>query len=169
MWFLASDPSLPEQVRLQMNEYGLCADEFQATGHWPHQLYVREARRMVGDSVFTQHNATSHPSLKDASIGCGAYNFDRLVTVAHLHAAPLFLSSPHHHAVHCSARVARSHNVQRIPCANNTFHCEPIPASASWAPSIGGAARSTPPGAPFYAMDEGDVEVYPGMWVTHCP
>ena len=79
MWFLASDPSLPEPVRLQMNEYGLCADEFQATGHWPHQLYVREARRMVGDSVFTQHNATSHPSLGDASIGCGAYNFDRCV------------------------------------------------------------------------------------------
>ena len=59
-----------------MAEYGLCADEFSDTTppHFPHQLYVREARRLVGDFVLTQ-NAPS-AALRARSIGLGSYVYD---------------------------------------------------------------------------------------------
>ena len=53
-WFLANDPGLPAGVREGMRGWGLPADEFSETGHWPPQLYVREALRLQGDWVLTQ-------------------------------------------------------------------------------------------------------------------
>jgi hypothetical protein len=43
MYYLANDSDVPETIREEMNTWGLCADEFTDTGHWPHQLYVRTA------------------------------------------------------------------------------------------------------------------------------
>ncbi len=54
--FLATDPRVPEKVRQDMQRFGLPKDEFPDTGGWPHQLYIREGRRMVSDLVLTEHH-----------------------------------------------------------------------------------------------------------------
>ena len=75
LWFLANDPRVPEEIRAEVGRWGLCKDEFQETGGWPHQLYVREARRMVSDYVMTQHNCQGREVAEDA-VGLAAYTMD---------------------------------------------------------------------------------------------
>lgn len=75
MWFLANDPRLPQKVRDFVNRWGLCKDEFVESGGWPHQMYVREARRMISDYVMTQHNCQGRKVAED-SIGLAAYGMD---------------------------------------------------------------------------------------------
>lgn len=74
-WFLANDPSVPEAIRTKMAQWGLCKDEFQDTGGWPRQLYVREARRMISDYVMTEHNCRGKIRAADP-VGLGAYGMD---------------------------------------------------------------------------------------------
>ena len=74
-YFLANDPRVPEDVRRWYSQWGLAKDEFIDNGHWPHQLYVREARRMVGDFVVTEnHLRRTVPTTR--SIGMGSYTMD---------------------------------------------------------------------------------------------
>lgn len=75
MWFLANDPRVPEDLRKRVSAWGLAADEFTDNGNWPHQLYVREARRMLGAYVMTQNNCQGKIEIED-SIGMGAYTMD---------------------------------------------------------------------------------------------
>lgn len=75
LWFLANDPRVPEAIRAEVGKWGLTKDEFTETGGWPHQLYVREARRMVGDYVMTQHNCQGR-ELADDPVGLAAYTMD---------------------------------------------------------------------------------------------
>lgn len=75
LYFLANDPAVPEALQEEVNGYGLAKDEFTDTGHWPHQLYVREARRMVGTYVMRQKDLQDDRE-KKASIGMGSYNSD---------------------------------------------------------------------------------------------
>lgn len=56
LWFMQNDAELPESVRRDAREWGLCRDEFVETGHFPTVLYVREARRIVGESTFTEQD-----------------------------------------------------------------------------------------------------------------
>ena len=74
-YFLAREEKVPAVLRDEMNRWGLARDEFVDTGHWPHQLYVREARRMVGEYVMTQRDVQDDLSKVDA-IGMGSYNSD---------------------------------------------------------------------------------------------
>jgi hypothetical protein len=75
VYFLATSPRVPENLRKEMQEWGPAKDEFRDTGGWPHQLYVREARRMVSDYVMTEHNCRGTVKAEDA-IGLGAYGMD---------------------------------------------------------------------------------------------
>jgi hypothetical protein len=74
-YFLQNDPRLPEEVRAAAGRWGLCRDEFPDTDHWPHQLYVREARRMVNDHVMTEHHCRGDRRVNDP-IGLAAYGMD---------------------------------------------------------------------------------------------
>jgi hypothetical protein len=73
--FMARDSRLPTGIREQVGRYGLCRDEFADTGGWPHQLYVREARRMIGQYVVTQSDCERRTEIAD-SIGLASYNMD---------------------------------------------------------------------------------------------
>ena len=56
IYFAQNDPAVPEAFRAEAGKWGWCRDEFVESGHIPPQLYVREARRMVGQRIFTQHD-----------------------------------------------------------------------------------------------------------------
>lgn len=75
IWFLATDPRVPAPYREPLQTWGLAKDEFTDTGHWPHQLYVREARRMTGTYVMTERDCDATRSAPH-SIGLGAYAMD---------------------------------------------------------------------------------------------
>lgn len=75
MWFLCHDSRVPPVVRDEVKQWGLPRDEFTATGGWPHQLYIREARRMVSDYVMTEKNCKWEETVPD-SIGLAAYGMD---------------------------------------------------------------------------------------------
>ena len=62
-------------MREKASRWGLCRDEFADTGHWPHQLYVREARRMIGEVVMTEHHCRGTRRVEDP-VGLAAYGMD---------------------------------------------------------------------------------------------
>jgi hypothetical protein len=75
MWTLANHPRVPEKVRKHFQRWGLARDEFVDNDNWPHQLYIREARRMLGDYVMTEANCRGTRRAED-SVGLAAYTMD---------------------------------------------------------------------------------------------
>lgn len=66
---------MPVEVREKMSRWGLAQDEFKDNGHWPHQIYVREARRMTGQFVMTEHELLKKRPTP-GSVGMGSYTID---------------------------------------------------------------------------------------------
>jgi len=75
LYFIANDPRVPEDIRTRMSEWGLAKDEFTDNGGWPHQIYVREARRMIGEFVMTENELMKKRPTPD-SAGMGSYTID---------------------------------------------------------------------------------------------
>jgi hypothetical protein len=75
MWTLANHPRVPKKVRAEMAKWGLAKDEFTDNDSWPHQIYVREARRMVSDYVVTELDCRRTRDTPQ-SVGMGSYNMD---------------------------------------------------------------------------------------------
>jgi hypothetical protein len=75
IWTLINNPRVPAKIREEVSRWGLCKDEFADFAGWPHQLYVREARRMVSDYIMTQHNCQGR-AVADDAVGLAAYTMD---------------------------------------------------------------------------------------------
>lgn len=75
IYFLANDPQVPAELQQRVKRFGIDPNEFKETGNWPHQLYVREGRRMVSDYVMTQANGDSTRKASD-SVGLASYPMD---------------------------------------------------------------------------------------------
>ncbi|HEX4145485.1 MAG TPA: FAD-dependent oxidoreductase [Pirellulales bacterium] len=75
VYFLGHDATVPEAIRREMLAYGWPKDEYQDNGGFTSELYVREARRMIGEYVMTEHDCLSHRAIGDG-VAYGSYNMD---------------------------------------------------------------------------------------------
>ena len=77
IWTLANHPRIPEKIRSAISKWGTCKDEFKdgPGDGWQSQLYVREARRMVGDYVMTEHECRGDRKVS-RPVAMGAYTMD---------------------------------------------------------------------------------------------
>lgn len=75
LYFYGHDPRVPQQLRDEMLKWGYPKDEYVNNGNWSPQLYVREARRMIGSYVMTQANCEGKEVVKDG-VGMAAYTMD---------------------------------------------------------------------------------------------
>ncbi|WP_442484993.1 FAD-dependent oxidoreductase [Aeoliella sp. SH292] len=84
LWTLQNHPRVPENIRKSTSRWGLAKDEFEDNNYWPHNIYVREARRMVSDFVMTEHHCRGTAEVPEP-IGMGAYTLDSHNTQRFLH------------------------------------------------------------------------------------
>ena len=75
LWFLKTNPRVPEPIRDEMAPYGFCKDEWADNNHWPHYLYVRAARRMQGEIILTQADVIEDVDKEDV-IHVGSHFID---------------------------------------------------------------------------------------------
>ncbi|HEX2629900.1 MAG TPA: FAD-dependent oxidoreductase [Chitinophagaceae bacterium] len=75
LYFIGHDPRIPDSVRNFMLDWGYPKDEYKDSDHWSPQIYVREARRMIGEYIMTQANCERKVIVEDG-IGMAAYGMD---------------------------------------------------------------------------------------------
>ena len=75
LYFVANDPRVPKEIQEEFQQWGLAKDEFTDNGNWPHQIYVREARRMIGKFVMTENELLKKTPTPE-SVGMGSYTID---------------------------------------------------------------------------------------------
>lgn len=75
LYFIATSKRLPPHLGMEMRKWGYPKDEYIDNGHWSHQAYIRESRRMVGEYVMTQANCEGKEIVKDG-VGMAAYTMD---------------------------------------------------------------------------------------------
>lgn len=75
LYFLGNDPRVPPHLRNEMRQWGYPKDEYTDNGNFSHQLYIREARRLVGEHVMTQANCEGRETVTDG-VGMAAYTMD---------------------------------------------------------------------------------------------
>nr|WP_244874542.1 FAD-dependent oxidoreductase [Cyclobacterium marinum] len=75
LYYVANDPRVPKATQDEFKKWGLAKDEFTDNGNWPHQIYVREARRMVGKYVMTENELMQKRPTPE-SVGMGSYSID---------------------------------------------------------------------------------------------
>ncbi|MGI4831658.1 MAG: FAD-dependent oxidoreductase [Janthinobacterium lividum] len=75
-FFLQTDPRVPEDIRVELARWGLPRDEFKDTQGWPTQLYIREARRMVGAYVMQESDCYGAPANLPDAVAIGTYSLD---------------------------------------------------------------------------------------------
>jgi len=83
LYFVGHDPSVPEAIRNEMLQWGYPKDEYVDNNHWTPQLYIREARRLIGELVMTQNHCQGREVVNDdiayAAYTMDSHNCDRLV------------------------------------------------------------------------------------------
>jgi hypothetical protein len=75
LWTMSNSPRVPEELRKKAAAYGLPKDEFTDNGGWPWMIYIREARRMVGDYVMNQHDCMGGRKAPDP-VALGSFGMD---------------------------------------------------------------------------------------------
>jgi hypothetical protein len=75
LYYNMTSDRVPKDIRDKMNKWGLPKDEYEETGNWSPQLYIREARRMIGSYVMTEHELLKKRPTPD-SVGMGSYTID---------------------------------------------------------------------------------------------
>lgn len=88
LWFVQNDPEVPPAIRTSAIQWGLAKGEYEDNGNFPRQVYVREGRRIMGEYLFTAHDALSmegiggqmRPPIHAESITSSHYHLDSHAT-----------------------------------------------------------------------------------------